>query len=200
MEANLNLLKMDLMDMNWALLSNWRDLLSTIFDQPEKVQLLERCKSVIITYNSNYAKNSKHPEMVAIYLQGWLAAALGAKYRQTEYFDSNLLISYFGKYNPLVMALEPRNELNQPQGAILGMELKFASGDSYTIMPMHELAQALVHESSTETCALPYTLPLPNVFSGMNFLNEILYQNAGEQYRKMLRMISQLHIEENNGQ
>ena len=198
MEANLNLLKMDLMDMHWALLSSWRDLLATLFDRPEKLMLLKKWKSAIITYNSSRSKMIQYPEMRAIYLQGWLASRLGASYRQAEFFEDNLLISYYGQSNPLVIALQPKMDPQQPPGTIFNVELVFTTGDSYTITPMPGLAQALIHESSTLTCALPFTLPLPNVFSGVGFLNEILYQNVGEHYRDMLKMISHLNFKRQN--
>ena len=194
METHLNLLKMDLMDLNWALLSSWRDLLSSIFEPPEKLLLLESCKHMIITYNSTGIEKIWRPEMRAVYLQGWFATCLDAKFRQSEYFEQNLLVSYFGKQNPLVIALEPQPDLNQPAGTILGISLTFINGESCVIIPKPVHSQALIHESSTDTCALPYTLPLPNVYTGSTFLNEILYQNVGSHYRKMLKMISQIHL------
>ena len=194
MEANLNLLRMDLMDMHWALLGSWRDLLTTIFDRPEKVQLLKNCKSVQIAYNSIKTASIKHPDLRSIYLQAWLASRLGARFRKAEFLGQNLLISYFGEENPLVVALEPRIDKQYYPGTILELIMTFTSGDSYSITPKPAVSQALIHEESALTCALPYTLPLPNVFSGITFLNELLYQNVGEHYRKMLRMISHLQF------
>jgi len=192
METHLNLLKMDLMDLNWALLSSWRDLLSSLFDRPDKQLLLNSCKSIILTYNSTATERTWHPELRAIYLQGWLAACLGATFMKAEYFEQNLLLSYMGKKNPLVIALEPQPDFDHPAGTILGAAFSFINGDSYAILPKPALSQAIVHESSLDTCALPYTLPLPNVYAGTTFLNEILYQSVGDHYRKMLKMISNL--------
>jgi Glucose-6-phosphate dehydrogenase subunit len=190
MEANLNLLKMEVMDINWALLSSWRDLLYRIFDRAEKVELLTRCKSILITYNNSKTETVMHPEIRSIYLQGWLASRLGYRYRQAEYFDDSLIISYFGENNPLVIALQPGNDSTQLSGSILNITITFTTGHSYSIHPKPSLSQAIIHESSLETCELPYILPLPNVYSGMTFLNEILHQNVGEHYRAMLHMIS----------
>lgn len=192
MEANLKLLKMDLMDMNWALVSNWRDLLYKIFNSSEKIELLPKLKSAIIKYNSYTTETIKHPEIRALYLQAWLAACLECRYRKAETFENNLLISYFGKSYPFVVALEPMEESHRRPGSIVEVSLTFVTGDSIWIWSHPTAAQALVHESSVETCALPYTLPLPNVYAGSAFLNEILYQRAGEDYHNMLRMISQL--------
>jgi hypothetical protein len=192
MEMNLNKLKMEVMDINWALLSNWRDLLYKVFETKEKVEELAKCKSVIITYNDNKTEFVQHPEIRSIYLQGWLASRFKWRYRQIERFQDSAIISYFAESNPVVMALQPCTDPYQPSGSILSIEITLLTGRTYSIFRKSGLPQAVVHESSPDTCELPCTLPLPNVHKGVPFISEILYQNIGEHYLEMLHMISQI--------
>jgi glucose-6-phosphate dehydrogenase assembly protein OpcA len=193
MQANLNVLKMDVMDINWALVSNWRDLLAHLFDNPKKLMMLKKCKSIVITYNDNKTKTIKHPEIRAIYLQGWLASQLNWRYFQTEKFDVDMLISYIGEQFPAIVALHPEKISGLPPGSIASIEITTVDGHVLFLERRPEFPHVVIHESSKETCELPFTLPLPNVHRGMNFMKEIFHEKLGSHYLGMLKMISQIN-------
>lgn len=192
MQASLDSLKMDIMDINWALASNWRDMLIQLFDTPEKFQQLNDCKSLIIQYNGKKTETMRHPEIRALYLQGWLACCLKWRYREAEKHEDSVVISYFGAIHPVVVALTAQDIPDQPPGAIMSIEIATATGHSYYASRKGNLPQVLIHASAKETCELPFTLPLPNVYRGLNFMREIFFSKLGEHYREMLTIISKL--------
>lgn len=185
-------LKIDAMDVNWALIGNWRDVLFQLFDTPEKLQQLKNAKSIIITYNDLKTETRLHPEIRSLYLQGWLAARLDWKFRQMEPFVENSVISYFSTTTPVVVALVPKTDNTTPTGAILSIEINTPTGESYSIVRRPNTSQLMVHISSKETCALPFTISLPNPHKGLAFMKEIFYNKLGNHYLEMLKMVANI--------
>lgn len=194
MLTNLDTLKMDVMDINWALVSNWRDLLVEIFDTPEKLEQLYCSKSIVINYNDPNTPTSQNPEIRALYLQGWLASALNWKLQEMEYFKGSAVLSYFGRVHPVVVALSPQKAPSLPPGAITSIEITTTTGYTYFISRKEDLPQAVVHVSSKESCELPITLSLPNVHRGLSFMREIFFGSLGEHYRATLKKIAKLDL------
>ncbi len=190
MKDNLGVLSIDVMDINWAIVSNWRDMLFQLFDTKEKIEELKEIKSIVINYHHNATETVQHPEIRAIYLQGWLAASLGWRYRATEVFENNIIISYFGPNTPVVIALAPQKCDNLPPGGIASLEITLTNGHSYSIARKPNISQVIVHASTKDECKLPYTIPLPNVHRGLNFIKEIFFSKLGTHYRQMLDIIS----------
>lgn len=192
MMANLDTLKMDVMDINWALVSNWRDLLGEIFDTPEKIEHLKNCKSMIIQYNGCKTSTMQHPEIRALYFQGWLAGALKWKYQNIEHFQSNAVVSYFGPVHPVVVALSPKPVQGLPPGAITSIEITTTDDMTYFISRRDNLQQVIVHISSQNICELPFTLSLPNIHKGLSFMREIFFGGLGNNYKEMLKILTKL--------
>ena len=192
MQRNLDVLKMDIMDVSWALTSSWRDLLAQLFDTPKKCEQLEKIKSVIIHYNNTTTASTQHPEIRALYLQAWLACCLKWKYNNISPFNTDVVISYLGSTHPSVVALSPQSLPDLPPGAINSIEITTLDNYSYVILRKQNISQALIHISSPETCELPFTLLLPNVHKGLAFMREIFFGSLGSHYREMLHMISNI--------
>lgn len=195
MQTNLEALKMEIMDINWALVSNWRDVLGEIFDAPDKLQHLYNCKSIIIQYNACKTKTALHPEARALYLQGWLASAFKWKYKDAERFHTDSVISYLGPNHPVIVGLSPQHDPQLPLGAILSLEIASSDYHHYFIARKDGLQQVDVHISSKETCELPFTLALPNIHKGLSFMREIFFSSLGDHYRETLKSISEINLE-----
>lgn len=194
MLTNLNTLKMDVMDINWALVSNWRDVVGELFDTPDKLKHLKACKSIIIQYNGSTTSTTQHPEMRALYLQGWIAGALKWEYQNTERFETNAIISYMTPLHPVIIALSPQRMPHLPLGAISSIEITTTTDQNYFISRRDNLQQVVVHISSKNTCALPFTLSLPNIHKGFSFMREIFFGGLGSHYKDTLKTISKVNF------
>lgn len=198
MQYSLNTLPMDIMDISWALISNWRDLLIHLFDSPHNVKDLDAIKSVIINYNSHTSDSAQHLEIRALYLQAWLASCLKWEYKEMEYFDNCPVITYVGPVHPSIVALSPQDVPLLPPGSITGIEIQTVYGTSYYLSRRENLSQVLVHISTKDTCELPFTIPLPNVHRGLTFMRELFFSHLGERYKEMLKILSKTYRKTNN--
>lgn len=198
MHTNLDILKTDIMDINWALVSNWRDLMGELFDSQEKLSHLKDCKSMIIQYNGCKTEIAHHPEIRALYLQGWLAGVLKWKYQNIERFETHSIISYFGSSHPVIIALSPQEIPGLPPGAINSIEITTSLDHHYLISRRDNLSQVVVYASSKDTCELPFTLSLPNIHKGLSFMREIFFAGLGDHYRETLKTISKLDFKNFN--
>lgn len=192
MVESMDKLKMEVMDINWALVSNWRDTLYQLFDTEERIDHLADTKTIIINYNVAQTDTHKQPEIRALYLQGWLAASMGWKYRAAERSGPDLIITYVGAVHPVVIALSPKNVPSVPSGAITNIEIASVKGQQYSVSRKETLPQVVVHVSTRETCDLPYTLALSNVHRGTTFMKEIFFNVPGANFKKALKMISRI--------
>lgn len=195
MLTNLDILKMDIMDVNWALVSNWRDVISELFDTPDKLENLKACKSLVIQYNCLKTETNLHPEMRALYLQGWLASALNWKYQNIEHFETSTILSYYSSLHPVIIGLHPQEIPNLPQGAITSIEIITSTDHTYSITRRDNLPQVSVHISSRNTCELPFYLSLPNIHKGLTFMREIFFGSLGSHYRETLKAIAQINFD-----
>lgn len=192
MEANLVHVKKDVMDINWALTSNWRDLLTQLFDTPEKIADLSKITKINIIYNDDNSQIRLQPEIRSIYLQGWLASQLKWKYNHISLQDKNTHLHYDNDQTKIQVSLIPQSTQEIASGSILSMELITTKGRSYSLTRRPHLSQILIHISCEETCELPFTLPLSNVHRGLAFMSEIFFSKLGSSYHDMLCMISQI--------
>jgi hypothetical protein len=182
----------EIIDLNWAMMSNWRDVFLSIFNTVEKFADLAICKSIIINYNSEIIETIKHPEIRPIYLQAWLASQLGWNYMQCGQFYENFLITYAYQNHPIVVALSPQPHLDCPPGSIGSIEITLLNGNTYTIIRKANLPQVTVHMATKVECLMPYTIPLPNVHRGLSFLQEIFFKKPSAQYVGMLKKVSEV--------
>jgi glucose-6-phosphate dehydrogenase assembly protein OpcA len=189
--------KMNIMDINWALMSNWRDILYQIFDTPEKIQQLDSSQTIQISYNDSKTEFVQHPEIRSLYLQAWLAAQLKWNFQGMETIDGEHYLIYSNNAHQQVnIKLCPQIQSELPTGAILSIEISTYTGHFYFMSRKPKLAQVLVHTSSQEKCELPYTLSLPSVHLGFAFIKEIFYQSISSHYRNMLQTISRIQCHE----
>lgn len=181
------------MDINWALFSNWRDMLVQMFDTPEKLSVLQNCKTLNISYNDTMTETMRHPEIRAIYLQGWLASRLGWHYKASVMHEGNLVLTYDLPEHTATVTLSPHAHPDLPPGAITTMEITSVNNCSFYIARKQSLSQAVIHASSLEKCEVAYSLPLPDIHRGLLFMKEIFYHKISSHYREMLKIISEIN-------
>lgn len=184
---------LELMDINWALISNWREILAQIFNTPEKIYQLNASKSINIVYNDHKTEFLKHPEIRANYLQGWLATQFQWKFIKCSFANGKRIITYSNKDSQdITVTLCPKIHTDLPTGAIIEIEVATKDNHFCVISLMQKLSQVVVHASTLEKCELPFTLTLPNIHRGFSFMKEIFYYPMSNHYRQMLETISQI--------
>jgi len=76
-------------DMNWARIGGWKEVLAEVCDSQERLDQLAKASSITLKYNNKPSDLFTHPETQAIYLQAWLAACLNWCYVNAEKNDGS---------------------------------------------------------------------------------------------------------------
>ncbi len=184
-------LKMDFMDMHWALITGWRDIIASLFDTPEKHHQLRITKQFKITYNSRKTDYFHHYETQGIYLQGWLAAQMGWKFQSMQMQGETRVITYSIGSNQVEVQLVPKEHETHPSGALLSLEIDCANDVHFSLSREEKWNKVVSHTSYREKCELPHLYPMPDLERGFTFMREIFFSHPGNHYRNMLQVIAQ---------
>lgn len=185
-------LGLELTDINWALCSAWRDLLfQTFYDHEHLVQLM-KSKKIEITYNDQKSNWIHQPEMQSIYLQAWVASRLKWQLKGMTLNGAERQFNYEAAGNEVSVILIPKTTPSAPPGGVTSFTAESVEGYSFALQRDAEQSRVSVHCSSPETCELPYTLQLPNLRRGSNFMNEVFYSPPSPHYFEVLELLSKI--------
>jgi hypothetical protein len=187
----------DFMDIDWALISGWRDVISQIFDSQPRYEILLNCSSVEIKYNVLETPLPQRKATQSIYLQGWFAGQLKWEFQSLTRDKENLKIYYLNENNEITIMLRPTERNNLPAGAIIEISFLSMNDRCLSLSLDEKQSKVLVYLSTPEKCELPFSLPLPNLQRGLSFMKEIFYHRADQQYLNMLKAISEISWKEN---
>lgn len=181
--------KMEISDLNWIVISSWRDAIARVFDSEGKVRILKEAKSVRIAYNGAKTDWITHPALQAIYLQAWLAALMDWKLDNLSLAEDSRAILSYGQ---TIVELIPKEDKMTPPGSLLSIEVESDTENLFHIARREHQPQLIVHVSTPEECAMPFTLPLKDSKRGSTFLRDVLYRGAGCHYRQTLSKIFEM--------
>ncbi len=190
MLQKMDTLNYDIRDMNWGMTGPWRDVMAQVFNSADRIEQLRDAKSLLIEYNKVKVEHIQHCEMQSIYLQAWLAAELGWSLKNVIYDEDDIVLTYKSETDEIEVTLRPQANENLNSGAILGIEVSDANITKYELKRIESLRKVVVHVSTINECLLPFTLPLPNLVNGTNFMKEIFYETTSQHYRNMLQQLA----------
>ncbi len=181
-------------DLNWARAKGWRDVLTQVFHNRDRVTQLANSKKINIHYNARKCEKCRHPEVQALYLQGWLAGRLGWKFEGFESSEGNARISYHNTMADTIIHLHPEYVEKLPAGSIMKVEID--SHHEHTFVMKRENLTRIVrcHVSSPEHCELPYSLLLSSLHRGQQLMKEIFYEPSSGHYQSMLKIIAETDL------
>jgi glucose-6-phosphate dehydrogenase assembly protein OpcA len=177
-----------IVDMNWARIGGWREVIAETFDSRERFDLLTTANNIQVTYNDRPSDLFLHPKTQAIYLQAWLVTRLGWHFQNAEKKDLSQIINYQSSQGIHQIQLDPKTNENFESGEILGLTVE---GSNYIChLKRLDNDQVEVQASNQFECDLPFTLYMPTLRSGRSFMQEIFYQKTSDQYLPTLQLIS----------
>lgn len=184
----------DFIDMNWARLSGWRNLLAQSFNSKKDLSELSQAQTVQITFNSRITSCFFHNEFQAMYLQAWLATLLNWKDPSVKREGYSTTITYRSTPKEKVtVAISSRQEPTLPPGVILNVEVSSHGNYLWSFGCECLKGRVLIKSSSPELCALPYTVPLFLAEEGLHFMRELFYEPPSQHYLKMLETLTHLN-------
>lgn len=189
-QNRMNSSPIQIIDMNWAKIGGWREVIAHVFDSCERYNQLTRVQTIEIVYNDRPNDLVLHPNIQAIYAQAWLATQLGWEYLKTERENNSQVISYKAEGSIRLIKLTPKNDSKFQSEEIL--EIHFKGSDYDSDLNRISLDQIQVHSSNQFECVLPFILIMPTLKSGRSFMQEIFFQKVSKHYEPTLKLISQV--------
>lgn len=184
--------KCTFIDINWTLLSGWRQILRQIFDNAVCSELLSNNIGIEIYYNIKNTDWLFHPETQSLYLLEWLASNLNWQIKSAPIEkESEYNFTCTTQEDKFTASFYPQLYPNILPGSVVGINVNAKEENVFSIMPVPNAAKVVAHISSAESCELPFTLALPNLKPGFPYVKELFFNRTGEHYRKMLQTISQ---------
>ena len=177
-----------IVDMNWARIGGWREVLAQTFDSPERFELLATANVIQMTYNDRPSDLFFHPETQAIYLQAWLASRLGWQFQRAEKKNHSQILYYQSSQTIRQIHLNPKTDPSFESEEILGLGIEGSDYECH--LKRISSDQVEVRASNQFQCALPFSLLMPTLRSGRSFMQGIFYQKITDQYIPMLKLIS----------
>jgi glucose-6-phosphate dehydrogenase assembly protein OpcA len=184
-------LKIDFMDVSWANISGWRDVIAQTFNSSEKLEYLNQCSRLLIKYNRLESKFIHHPSIQAIFLQGWLAAQLGWEYKTIEY-KNEIIINYALQKSNLEVVLKPQERTTLAPGRVFEVEFHGPNDLTTTLTLAEKQSKVMIYISTLEKCELPFSFPIPDMSKGLTAMKEVFYYRASAHYRNMLGVIKKI--------
>jgi glucose-6-phosphate dehydrogenase assembly protein OpcA len=189
--------KMEIRDMNWALTGAWREMIAHVFNTQEKIQQLRSSKNILIEFNCTKTGAVSHPEIQAIYLQGWIAAQLKWAFHSIEFEGEKRQIVYRNEDKLIHVNLIPISSLLSISDTILCVNVIDSNENIFNISRKDNYSKATIHVTTQDRCEIPYTLSIPDMRKGSFFMQELFYRKTSDHYQKMLALIAQYNCQKN---
>ncbi len=181
-------LNIEFMDISWAEIAGWRDVISQVFLTRNQLNYLRQCNTIHIKYNQLNDDFIQHDTVQAIYLQGWLAAQLEWKFNQVKEIDGEHHIFYEGR--KVVLTPQKRATLNP--GLIFEISCINDEKLKTTLTFADKQSKVMVYISTPDHCEVPYSLQLQVMQTGATAMKEMFYFRPSHHYRNMLNAIGQI--------
>lgn len=183
--------KLEIRDINWAAGGGWREILAHIFDSEDRIKALRECKNIRIEFNGKCPGSNCHPEIQAIYLQGWLAAQLGWSFQSYEKEKEARFIRYRQGEVPIVVELVSNIFPSENSGGIHSIEINTAKENILVLLETGAPSKVTIHITSEDRCEMPYHLPLADMKTSGFLIQELFYRKTSAHYRNMLAHLAQ---------
>lgn len=183
---------LELRDFNWAAFGGWRELLSIVFDTPDRINDLKNCKKLTVHYNLLQNGLIHHCEIQAVYMQAWMASQLKWQFLNSSKEGKNLIFNYSFQNNPIEITLIPSSAPELNPGSLLALEILTNSDSLYQMERKGKDPRALIHVTNQNICEIPYTMPLVDFSKGGIFIQELFYRQTSAHYRNMLKVLASM--------
>lgn len=183
---------MDIADLNWARIEDFRDLIAASFHSKERQELLSQISSLRIRYNSAPSLFFCHTRIQALFIQTWLATQLGWNFHRVETEADTLTLLYQG---PIEVHIHPVFKPELPPGLVLSIEI-YTQSDVHVLFEIQETntTQIITYFSTPTICEMPSTFVCSKGKSGHSLIKEIYHRGTSPHFLKVLQAIEQMNI------
>lgn len=180
--------KLDVIDINWAMLASWRDIFVRVFSTEPDIDELRFARRIRISFNPQ--NNSSVQGIVqGVYLVYWLAAQLEWTTTSFKCTQENAQLFFSHEHGELIIDIDKVTDAMPSDDIIKSIEIVSSNGSDYAFHANPTLRTALIKVEHTNFCEMPYHLPLTTVKKSFAFIKELLHRTASIHYRNMLEKV-----------
>jgi len=186
-------IKIDIADLNWARMENWRHLLTAHFYSSESLEKLQKVNEMTIFYNSHETASFCHTRIQAIYLQAWLSCQLEWQWIKTIKKNKDWVFVYQNKKDQILITLSPEDYPHLAPGIITAVTFSTKEDHQYSFTRHKEAPNHIVVKIGTpQKCELPTLHIFAKGDSGQSLVKEICHKGMSSHYLKVLDFVSKM--------
>lgn len=180
--------QLDIADLNWARMESWRELLAATFYTRERLEMLRKSTKIHILYNCKETAFTCHPQIQAVYLQGWLSTQLKWKLGKIENGQGKWNFTYERERGTTQIAIVPENRENFKSGAILSVDIETEDQNHFSFGCNLDLPHHVSMRFSTlEKCDIPLKYIFAKEESGQSLVKEICHRGTSQHFLNLLK-------------
>ena len=182
----------DYMDLDFAFISNWRNILPKVFDTEEKIHELKNCNKISLTYHGKATKG----RALGLYLTCWLAAQLNWKPQAFKELKNKTMLSFLNGEKNLCCELTAEESLDVISGTLLYLKIEGNNNCTWEFTLDSTNAQVNLHYTEDTFCSLPEIFPVKNFKRGLTLAKNILFNPCSDHYYNMLNTLKEFAHDE----
>lgn len=181
----------DIADLNWGRMESWRDLLSSTFYSPERLDNLKNSRTMQIFYNAQESASYCHTAIQSIYLQGWIACQMGWKLKTLKKEKGAFTFLYEKPNGPVEILIYPEKYTDIHPGAIVSVDLTTTDDVHFSFGRNLEMPhQVSMRFSTLKECAIPLKYMFAKAESGQSLVREISHKGTSTHFLNLLKLLS----------
>lgn len=189
-------LGLDIADLNWARLEQYRQMLSTTFYSDNHLEALKRTRSIQMTYNAQKTPFFSHTKIQAVYLQAWLASQMKWEFCQCDVNDHTLTLTYRSTTGPIDVIVTGIEAPELPPGLILSIDITTNTEEHFSFkQDLSRVHQIILQHSTKEKCDLPLHYIFPKAEAGHSLVKEVCHKGTSEHFLNTLQLIEQMQAQ-----
>lgn len=182
----------EIADLNWARLESWRSLISSTFSSARLLSAIRGTTSLTITYNAQETPFFCHTKIQALYLQAWIAHALGWQIPSHHTASACDTFAYISEEKEVSIQLIPVRNPHLPPGMILALTFTTLDQEHFAFTRNEKQSEQIFFEHSTLTeCSLRIQKEVGKAESGQSLIKEICHKGTSVHYIDMLQMLQE---------
>ncbi len=179
--------KKDIADLNWVRTSNFRYLLTQLFQTAP--DLLNTITSIELEYNNKTDQDFTNPSLKSLYLIAWLFSRLQWHLKKRD--KKGFLFQKDEK--EISFLVRSSSQENLPPGAIVKMQIHMENDLSFLIeRDLFTGGFAKIGFSTKEQCDLPFYYHFEKAFSGLSLQKEMYNKKTSAHFLEALKMIKKI--------
>ena len=186
----------DIADLNWARTEGWRDLISSTFDSPDRIEHLNTLNALRITYNSRESEPFCHLRIQSMYLLAWLSSQLPWTLIHTEKKREELDFDFEIANQKSTFIIREEHWERLGSGTITSVHFESRDGHIYACdriaLQYHTVN---IQISSQNECQLPYRFVLGQTARGQSLVKEICTKGTSQHYVEMLKELLTIDLD-----